>query len=214
MKIGTDGVLIGAWSKCQKKQIILDVGTGTGLIALMLAQRCSGRIMACDSDQKSINEAKYNFRNSKWSSRLKAIHSPIQDLDFQQKFDLIISNPPYFEVNHAFNSRQKSRQQHSLNHCDLINSVLTHLSIEGHFDLILPKKEGEIFIELCQEKKLFLQRKCYVYGHSKSKCKRLLLSFGRTRKQLEISNLIIEKDVRHTYTSDYQNLTKDFYLNF
>lgn len=214
MKVGTDGVLLGSWTNCKNKRNILDIGTGTGLIALMLAQRSLAGITAIEIDYTAIKEANQNFKNSKWKDRIKGIHSPIQEFNPQSKFDLIVSNPPYFKSHPKYSIRQKSRHQAYLSHQEIITAANVLLSKDGNLDLVLPKNEGEVFISIANERQLFLNRICYVYGNKNVECKRLLLSFSRHKKALKEEDLIIENQKRHDYTEDYKILTKDFYLNF
>lgn len=214
MKVGTDGVLLGSWTNCKNKRNILDIGTGTGLIALMLAQRSSAGITAIEIDNTAIKEANQNFKNSKWKDRIKGVHSPIQEFNPQSKFDLIVSNPPYFKSHSKYSIRQKSRHQAYLSHQEIIIAANVLLSKDGNLDLVLPKHEGEVFISSANERQLFLNRICYVYGNKNVECKRLLLSFSRHKKALKEEDLIIENQKRHDYTEDYKILTKDFYLNF
>lgn len=214
MKVGTDGVLLGAWTNCEKAKNILDIGTGTGLIALMMAQRTTAHIVGCEINSLAHQEASKNFQQSKWKERLESVNTSIQELKTDLTFDLIVSNPPFFNINHKHSSRKQSRQQDQLTHLELIQSATSLLTPDGNFDVILPFIEGEAFIKKCESHQLFLSRKCYVYGRSNGKCKRLLLSFTKQSSALKINELTIEKHNRHDYTEAYKSLTKDFYLNF
>lgn len=216
MKVGTDGVLLGAWSKAIEGKI-LDIGTGTGLIALMLAQRTKTALIdAIEIDKLASEDAQKNFDNSVWKERLISFNSPLQDFQPQKEYDLIISNPPFFinatkapEIN-----RNNARHTDSLSFDELISSVKRLLANTGIFSLILPINEANHFIELAQLNKLFLNRKCLVKPSPTKAAKRTLMEFSFTKKEIVEEELTIETENRHEYTKEYISLTKDFYLKF
>jgi tRNA1Val (adenine37-N6)-methyltransferase len=221
MKVGTDAVLLGAWAKTYGVRRALDIGTGTGIIALMLAQKCGCTIDAIDIDEVAAGEAKENARNSPWGERVHIHHISLQDFAKMQdeKYDLIVSNPPYFTDSHPATEASRTKARHTvlLPFPDLIHGATKLLSKEGKFYVILPTKEGELFREMAEAKGLHLRRLARVKTTPEKPEKRLLMQFGFTAKpQVSESTLIIEKDnlnAQH-YTDEYKELTKEYYLYF
>lgn len=216
MKVGTDGVLLGAWSKAKEGKI-LDVGTGTGIIALMLAQRTKTALIdVIEIDKKASKEAQNNFNNSDWEERLISINSSIQNYHPQKKYDIIVSNPPFFinATKAPKANRNNARHTDTLSFDELIDSVKRLLANTGIFSLILPINEAELFIKLAQQNKLFLNRKCLVKPNPSKSAKRVLMEFSFSEKEIVEEELTIETENRHEYTKEYISLTKDFYLKF
>lgn len=216
MKVGTDGVLLGAWFKTPEGDI-LDIGTGTGLIALMAAQRTKTALIdAIEVEQEAFKQASENIKNSNWSNRIAAHNCSIQNYHPRKKYDLIISNPPFFvDSTKAPNSeRNKARHTDELSFSDLINAVNRLLNHDGFFSLILPIAESEHFIELANDQNLYLNRTCIVKPNPVKPAKRVLMEFSFYKKDLIQDELTIETETRHQYTKEYISLTQDFYLNF
>jgi tRNA1Val (adenine37-N6)-methyltransferase len=216
MKVGTDGVLLGAWSKTLEGNI-LDIGTGTGLIALMLAQRTKTALIdAIEMDAIASEEAQENFKNSKWKTRLKVIHSTIQNYHPTKKYDVIVSNPPFFinSTKAPNNLRNNARHTDELSFIELIVSVKRLLSTSGIFSLILPTEEANQFISLANQNGLFLTRRCLVKPNPTKASKRVIMEFSFTETNILEETLTIETENRHEYTKEYITLTKDFYLKF
>ena len=216
MKVGTDGVLLGAWSKALEGNV-LDIGTGTGLIALILAQRTKTTLIdAIEMDAIASEEAQENFKNSKWNNRLTAIHSTIQNYHPLKKYAAIVSNPPFFiNSTKAPNTiRNLARHTDELPFIDLITSVKRLLSETGIFSLILPVEEANQFILLATQNGLFLTRKCLLKPNPTKAPKRVLMEFSFTETNTLEETLTIETENRHEYTKEYITLTKDFYLKF
>ncbi|MEQ6123173.1 methyltransferase [Pseudotenacibaculum sp. MALMAid0570] len=220
MKVGTDGVLLGAWCSVESfPDSILDIGSGTGLIALMLAQRCDAMtIDAVEVDEQAYEQTVENFEQSDWGDRLFCYHSSFQEFaqemsEEEEQYDLIVSNPPFYtdEFETEDEARNKARFTSSLSFKDLIEGVGELLSSEGKFATIIPYKEEQDFVDLASEKNLFLNKVCRVKGTANSQSKRSLLEFSFEQTELIEEELIIEIS-RHEYTEDYQSLTKDFYL--
>ena len=220
MKIGTDAVLLGAWVFLENEiDSILDVGSGTGIIALMLAQRSFAlTIDAVEIDNDAYEQTVTNFENSNWGDRLYCYHSSFQNFadeiaEEDETYDLIISNPPFYtdEFESENDARNKARFTSSLSFNELLKGVSKILSKKGKFAVIIPFKEEQGFVELAKENNLFLNRVCHVKGNPSSAFKRSLLEFSFEDKKLKKENLTIEIK-RHQYTDEYINLTKDFYL--
>ena len=221
MKVGTDAVLLGAWAKTYGVRRALDIGTGTGIIALMLAQKCGCTIDAVDIDEVAAGEAKENVSNSPWKDRVHIHHISLQDFVKMQedKYDLIVSNPPYFTDSQPTTEESRTKARHTvlLPFHDLIYGATKLLSKEGKFYVILPTKEGELFREMAEAKGLHLRRITRVKTTPEKPEKRLLMQFGFTAKsQVSESTLVIEKDnlnAQH-YTDEYKELTREYYLYF
>lgn len=216
MKVGTDGVLLGAWTETREGHI-LDIGTGTGLIAIMLAQQTkSALIDAIEIETEAHQQAKENIKACSWIDRIAAHNLSIQKFKSTTKYDLIISNPPFFidSTKASKSNRNTARHTDCLSFEDLILSVISLLKPNGIFSVILPISEGEIFIELTTKKQLFLVRKCIIKPNPTTPPKRVLMEFSFQQKELIEENLTIETGTRHQYTKEYISLTKDFYLNF
>lgn len=217
MKIGTDGVLLGAWASLKNNpNSILDIGSGTGIIALQLAQRSdAGIIDALEIDDKAYEQTVENFENSNWGDRLFCYHASIQQFvnEIDNKYDLIISNPPFynddFETKNA--ARNTARFTSSLPFNELLISVSRLLDKAGLFSTIIPFKEEQHFIELASKVQLFPSRICRIKGTPKSNLKRCLLEFTFLQNVTEITELTIEIG-RHRYTENYKELVKYFYL--
>ncbi len=220
MKVGTDGVLLGAWAPIDHRPFsVLDIGAGTGLIALMLAQRSQAeQIEAIEIDPDAFEQTVENFENAPWNDRLFCFHASLDDFmeDLQdEEYDLIVSNPPFYSENvtSGNESRDRARQNESLPFEDLGEAAGILLSENGVLAVILPYKEEARFIQIAAENALFPFKITRIQGSSKSEIKRSLLAFSRTPLPLEIDSLIIETE-RHQYTEAYRALTHDFYLNF
>jgi len=213
MKVGTDGVLLGAWANAENPQKILDIGTGTGLILLMLAQRFpESELTGIEIDENAFEEAKFNISESIFKERCKVVHASLQEFNSEEKFDLIISNPPFFELTHKENSsRNKARQQSDLTFKELIFHSEKLLSENGKFAVIIPFESEIYIINLASESNLFPQKITRVKGNENADFKRSLICFSRKNSQPEIDELIIEIS-RNVYTENYISLTRDFYL--
>lgn len=219
MKVGTDGVLLGAWAGGRDILVsnVLDVGTGTGVVALMLAQRFPGaRIDAIDIDVCAVSQATENFAQSEWIERICAVHSSVQDFRPDRKYDLIVSNPPYFiDSMKADAKRTLARHTDTLSYADLVDGVVRLLGNDGSFAVIFPYVESNIFIIEAAKKGLYVNRRMDVAGAPGKPVKRVLLEFSFNRVvDVPVENLIIESGGRHCYTEKYRELTKDFYLKF
>lgn len=219
MKIGTDGVLLGAWTNTKTESSILDIGTGTGVIALMLAQKSSAKIDAVELDENAALQAKENVSLSRWSDRITVYHGTIQAYaqTSNSTYDLIVSNPPYFtdDLKTPEKARTIARHTDELLFDDLINSVNVLLNPKGTFCTILPVNEGNQFVALAKEKGLFLHKTTAVIPRTNKPSKRLLMAFRFTEiEMIENTTITIEHSKRHEYTDAYKNLTKDYYLAF
>ena len=218
MKVGTDGVLLGAWCSLESlPKTILDIGTGTGIISLMLAQRSSAiTIDGLEVDPSAYMQTVDNFENSDWSDRLYCYNTSFQnfvDDTNKETYDLIVSNPPFYTEDYITknSSRNKARFTSSLTFKELIGGISKILSKSGFFSTIIPFKEESTFICLAEQHRLHLNKICRVQGNKNSEIKRSLLTFSFNKVKISETNLIIENS-RHKYTKEYEELTNNFYL--
>jgi len=215
MKVGTDAVLLGSWVDPKDATAILDIGTGTGLIALMLAQKSSAEIDAVDIDADAFQQAIENFDESPWRDRVHAYHQSFQEFaaSVNKKYNLIVSNPPYFH--HAskpcVEARLNARHNDQLCFDELITGVRKVLAPEGRFCLILPCKEGLEFMDLAQSKNLFCHEMIRVKTKADKSEKRIMMEF-RHRFGLMRHQEIIIQDEESGFTDEYLEMTKDYFL--
>lgn len=220
MKVGTDGVLLGAWADISAANRILDIGTGTGLIAIMAAQRSKSKALidAVEIEIASYQQALLNFENCPWSEKIKVYHTSFQDFykNQQKKYDAIISNPPYFlnGLKAKEEARTQARKAAYLPFEDLLDGAYQLLSEIGILSVILPVEEGELFIRLARLRGFYLKRKVSVLPNPDKAAKRYLLAFSLQNCALELADLRVENGQRHVYSPEYIELTKDFYLKF
>ncbi len=218
MKVGTDGVLLGAWCPVDHKPFsILDLGTGTGVIALMLAQRSvAEQIDAIEIDEEAYEQAVDNFENSSWSDRLFCFHAGLDEFmeEPEDEYDLIVSNPPFYneDFKTANEQRDLARFQDAMPFEDLIEAADLLLSENGVFAVIIPFKEEERFIDLSATFELYPVRVTRVKGTPDTPIIRSLLAFKRYELSTLTADELVIETARHQYTEDYIALTQDFYL--
>ena len=218
MKIGTDGVLLGAWVSTEGVNSVLDIGTGTGVIALMVAQRTpKASISAVEIDDKSFEQAKKNIEESPWSSRMDLQNAPIQDYakTADQTFDLIVCNPPFFSGGTFSNNQERNNVRHTIKlpNGDLLRCANNLLNKTGKFCVILPYIEGLRFKEMAVTYGLYANRVTSVIGKVGKPVERLLIEFCKEKcDNLKEDELVIQVGGRDEYSEEYINLTRDFYL--
>jgi len=225
-KVGTDGVMLGSWASIENAGSILDIGTGTGLIALMLAQRSTAspmatgtHIVALEIHKESCEQATDNVRISPWKRRIKVINQSLQDYcgTGPAPFDLVVSNPPFFSDSRKPDRQEKEISRHDtlLGLGELLLGVNKLLAAEGKFCVILPVEESKKMQKSGVEKGLHLHKICRVCPTNNLPAKRHLLEFQRCpAERVQDSELAIEGDTRHDYTDAYRELARDFYLAF
>ncbi len=217
MKVGTDGVLLGAWADVENARTALDIGAGCGVIAIMLGQRNTGlRIHAVEIDQAAAEQAKENARNAPWGDRIEVFNTSIQDFAKMHagQYDLIVSNPPFFSGGTFSHNQDKNSVRHTvkLPHGDLLAAVRTLLTDSGRFCVILPYIEGLRFQELAQHYNLYCTRIMEVQPKQEKPVERLLMQFEKNDKPLNKKNLVIQHEGINVWTEAYVALTGAFYL--
>ncbi len=217
MKINTDGVLLGAWADVTDCHTALDIGTGTGVIAIMLAQRSPAlHIHAVEIDVDAAEQARENMQNCPWAERLEVFHCSIQQYsrETEQRYDLIVSNPPFFTGGTFSSNENRARVRHTvkLPHGDLLAAVRTLLQPQGRFCVVLPYLEGLRFRELAASYHLYCTRLVEVRPKAEKPLSRLLMQFERQPRPLQSEELVIQGEGPQQWTEAYVQLTGAFYL--
>jgi tRNA1Val (adenine37-N6)-methyltransferase len=215
MKVGTDGVLLGAWADISGASTILDIGTGTGVIAIMLAQRSQSNVMvdAVELDEFAFEQAMQNVKRSPWPEKVKVYHTAIQNFHSNKKYDLIISNPPYFQNSQKPPDPKRSITRHTdtLSFLELITAATRLLSTQGKFNVILPFQEGLRFIDVASKHNLYCTRQWSFRSRKEKPIERWLLEFCDTFQQKN-ENEIVLYEKGEDWSDEYRRLTGDFYL--
>jgi tRNA1Val (adenine37-N6)-methyltransferase len=217
MKVGTDGVLLGAWVETEYAERILDIGTGTGLIALMLAQRSGAFIDAIEIDEVAAEQARENVAGSPWNNRITIHASSFQKYESAgARYDLIVSNPPYFSdfPDATGTSRELARQNSALSLKELFDGICQLLSKTGRFALIFPADSFDCVLGKASKSGLSAIRITKVLSTPEGKVKRILAEFSYEIHETKYEELIIEAKGRHQYSERYKHLTSEFYLDF
>ena len=219
MKVGTDGVLLGVLAPTIDSGRILDIGTGTGLVGIMLSQRCpQAMVTGVDLDANAAKQAEENATSTGW--KIKIINKSIQDFSSQceEKFDLIVSNPPYFinSLKAPEKNRNTARHTDELSYEELIESAEKLLSEEGKFSVIIPYSEEENFIGIANKRNLIAESSVRIIPKVGKDSKRSVITFCRCKNKINcninVTELVIEKEERHCYSDEFKKLTADFYL--
>lgn len=217
MKVNTDSILLGSWANITNAHRVLDIGTGTGLLALMIAQRSSQSIIdAIEIDFNAAQEAQYNFSNSKFSDRITCHHRSLQEFALQTniKYDLIITNPPYFEEGIISPNSQRSQARHTahLSFLDLISLSDKLLTNTGHISMVIPFQAGQKITSIAQNHQLFVNRELHVQSTPLKPFNRLLLELSRLEKPHKTESLAVY-NTNNSYSECFKTHTKNFYLN-
>lgn len=219
MKVGTDGILLGAWSQTTGKKRALDIGTGTGLVALMLAQKePSLDISALEIDTDALSQAKENIANSPWSAQVSLVSGDVIQwaLDCNERFDLIVSNPPFFSgsLKSTDQKRNLARHNEHLSFEQLLSSAKKVVSDEGVFDLILPMSERENFLAACLQRGWY-EEKHLLISHNIEKPPIRFLTRVRLSPSVNLSsNCLAIRNMDGGYSDAFKTLCRDYYLNF
>ncbi len=215
MKVSTDACILGAWVDVAQAENILDIGSGTGLLSLMMAQRTNARIDAVELDLPAFEQAQGNIAESKWSDRIGVFHGKVQDFSPDTKYDYIVSNPPFYQ-NHLKSEKVQKNQAHhteTLSFEELLDSVLRLRTTSGKFAVLLPAYEAKVLESLAINKGLLPQKKLTVRHREGAKILRVIVEYGSEPEILENTELLI-KDAQEQYTGQFSALLKEYYLIF
>lgn len=216
MKVGTDGVLLGAWTSVQNAHKILDVGTGTGLVALMLAQRSlpDADIVALEIDETAAGQARENVTRSPWKERVEVVQADFRDYQSLDKFDVIVSNPPYFVDSLECPDQQRNAARHndSLAYEELLEGVAGLLAEDGAFTIVIPVDVADRVKMIAAVKNLYALRQLNVITKPGGVPKRTLVTFTFSNQECVVEELLTEL-ARHQYSEEYIALTQEYYLN-
>jgi tRNA1Val (adenine37-N6)-methyltransferase len=215
-KVGTDGVLLGASASISGARRILDIGTGTGLIALMLAQRCDAEIIAIEPDYDSYIQCCENVTRSQWRGRITVEHTRLQNFQPAKRFDLVVSNPPFFtgSLKNPDPRKSDSRHNDTLSNDELLKAASRLITDDGRLEVIMPYTEGNILIADANMYGFYCNDILKIKPLPTSEIRRMILTFSKQRLIPGEKFLTIEHGRRHEFTAEYINLTKEFYLKF
>jgi len=217
MKVGTDSVMLGAWANLPYMGNALDIGAGTGIIAIMVAQRSNTEVDAIEIERDAYSQAVENCGNCKWEERIKVHHSSFQNYvsGCVRKYDVIISNPPYFSNSLPASSEQRTKARHTndLSFEELVDGIVLLMHKHGSFATILPLKEAEDLVEIAKARGLNLSRLTRIKTTPPKPEKRVMMEFTFSRDSFSENTIVIENDDR-SFTPEYKELTREFYLGF
>jgi tRNA1Val (adenine37-N6)-methyltransferase len=218
MKVGTDAVLLGAWVSVKGAKRILDVGTGCGIIALMLAQRTDEKvndvnIEGIEIEEQDVKQADENLLETRWCNRVLFHNYSLQNFRSGYKYDLIVSNPPYFNNSQLPPAKHRAKARHtdSLSYKELLHHSVRLLKTKGRLAMILPFEEGKIFVSLAKEVSLFLNRQLSFYSRKEKPQERWLFEFSFEAKSVKEETLVLHGE-GESWSEEYKKLTKEFYL--
>lgn len=216
-KVGTDSVILGSWATVKGDESILDIGTGTGVLALMMAQKAhSGRVLAIEPERAAYLIAEENVENSPFASRTVVVNEPLQRIETKDRFDLIISNPPYF-INSTKNSNDSStraRHTEELTFEEIIEFTKNHLSSAGRLCVVLPINEALLFEKLALSKELYKSKELLVSSFDNAPVKRICLEFSTKELQCATERIFIRNTRDKQYSIAYRLLTQDFHTHY
>ena len=215
MKVGTDAILLGRWVEVRPSDVVLDIGTGCGLLPLMLSQKGVAQVDAVDIDAASIEEATINFEASQWREHLKAYCIDIVDFQTDRKYDLVVSNPPFFNRFSKCDSERKSRARHNdvtLSYESLCDVAFRLLKPDGRFALVLPVNVSTDFLKVAEKSGLFLHKRMTIIPIAGRKPNRVNLELRLSKpSEIQENSFVIRSDDKH-FTNQYREYLKDFYL--
>jgi len=218
MKVGVDSVLLGSWADFSDASTVIDIGTGTGLLALMAAQKSKAEISAIEIDENSAKQAQENFNLSPWKNRIKLKQTSFQNFVSQtdKKYDIAICNPPYF--NNTYQSPDKSRniarQNNTLPLPDLFSGTKKILSQSGKLYIIYPYLQKDILLQEAANHRLYPQKALKIKPYQNKIANRIIICFANNKAEIKTGQLIVKNKQTGAYCPEYKKLTKEFYLNF
>lgn len=218
MKVGMDSVLLACWLRAANYSRILDVGCGSGLIALILAQRFpNAQINGIDIDADSLLDANENFRNSPWNGRLSAMHKDVREYQAEQSFDLIVTNPPYFSESLLPPETKRAGVRHDihLSLAELLWSARRLLSAGGTFALVFPYERADELLNQAGDVGFYSKRIMYLRNKPGAQIKRIFVEFVLRKPETEVEKeYLFVRNAEGDYAPEYREITKDFYLKF
>lgn len=213
MKVNTDGILLGSLADVGSAKRILDLGTGTGLVAIMLAQRSQADITGIEIEPNAYQQAVENCKKSAFSDRLRVLNGDVMQLDLAEKYDLIVSNPPYFEQSLSSRNAERDLARGHQSHLDWLASASKHLSEHGKISIILPFDAAEKLIAQSPTLGLHCTEQWHIATKPAHPPKRMIATFQRYTHPTQIHTLTIYHE-NQQYSAEFKQLTQDFYLNF
>ena len=215
MKVGTDAILLGRWVEVKPTDVVLDIGTGCGLLPLMLAQKGIKQVDAVDIDKASVEEATVNFEASQWCEHLRAYHSDIVAYQTDKKYDLIISNPPFFNRFSKCDSERKSRARHNdagLSYATICCEVGRLMKPEGRLALVLPLDVSSDFLNTAEQFGLYLHKRMTIIPVAGKEANRVNLELGFVKPEIVQEETFVIRDANNQFTPQYRDFLKNFYL--
>jgi tRNA1Val (adenine37-N6)-methyltransferase len=215
MKVGTDAILLGRWTEVKPTDVVLDIGTGCGLLPLMLSQKGVAHVDAVDIDKASIEEATINFEASQWREHLKAYHCSIVDFQTDKKYDLIVSNPPFFNRFSKCDSERKSRARHNdagLSYATICHEVCRLMQPDGRLAVVLPFDVSDVFLEEAEKTGLYLHKRMTIIPIEGREPNRVNLELGFEKSAEIQEETFVIRDADKRFTAQYCEFLKDFYL--
>lgn len=211
-KVGTDSVLLGAWVNCEDVRYALDIGSGSGVLSLMVAQRCTAHVDGVEMDLESVAQARQNVKNAPWADRIRIFHQRIQEFRSDVQYDLILSNPPYFvnSLKPPDGRRSGTRHTQSLDFKDLIAHVKRLLTADGSFYLVMPPTEFAQLNKVAIQSELYPFRQLYFRSRVSKPVERVLAGFARHPTPCEVQELVLYEE-SNSWSKPYKDLTRDFY---
>ena len=215
MKVGTDAIMLGRWTEVKPMDIVLDIGTGCGLLPLMLSQKGVAHVDAVDIDKASIEEATVNFEASQWHEHLKAFCVDIVDFQMDKKYDLIVSNPPFFNRFSKCDSERKSRARHNdagLSYATICQEVCRLMKHDGRFALVLPADVSMAFLDTAKRYGLYLHKRMTIVPIAGKEPNRVNLELGFGECDSVFEEIFVIRDADKRFTPQYDEFLKDYYL--
>ena len=216
-KVGTDSMILGSWVELKGDETVLDIGTGTGVLALMVAQKLNtGKVLAIEIERLAFEIAESNFLNSPFSERLIAVNEPLKKIHPNGKFDLILTNPPYFQDSTKKADRESSTARHTdtLSFDEIAHFCQNYLKEDGRCALVLPVKESKDFKKMASLRGLYLNKELLLNSFQDSEPKRVCMEFSKTQSPFKSENLVIRNRSDGQYTDEYKSLTQEYHLKF
>ena len=215
MKVGTDAILLGCWTSVKPTDVVLDIGTGCGLLPLMLSQKGVAHVDAVDIDKASIEEATINFEASQWREHIKAYCIDIVDFQKEKRYDLIVSNPPFFNRFSKCDSERKSRARHNdagLSYAKICHEVGRLMQPDGRFALVLPADVSMEFLDTAERYGLYLHKRMTIVPIAEKEPNRVNLELGFGKCDSVFEETFVIRDADKHFTAQYNEFLRDYYL--